>query len=191
MKAFKAEGHNMREVAERFGVSEGTATKICKGIAPQKAKPPEWKNNQYTVVPIDERGRQYIERYAPGFEYAGNYKGQNSTIDMKCKACGSVQTRSAITLRHRNTRCEACYQEKIEARKKAKQAKKKPTTPLVLPVRSASQLTFTVCKECGAVFIPHRKGVLFCSKECSRKEDNRKHSRRKTGAFSGRSLIET
>lgn len=191
MKAFKAEGHNMREVAERFGVSEGTATKICKGIAPQKAKPPEWKNNQYTVVPIDERGRQYIERYAPGFEYAGNYKGQNSTIDMKCKACGSVQTRSAITLRHRNTRCEACYQEKIEARKKAKQAKKKPTkkkptTPLVLPVRSASQLTFNVCKECGAVFLPEHNGQRYCSDVCRRKEANRKSSRRKDWRLLGK-----
>lgn len=185
MRTYKAEDHNMREVAERFGVSEGTATKICKGIAPQKAKPPEWKNNQYTVVPIDERGRQYIERYAPGFEYAGNYKGQNSTIDMRCKACGSVQTRSAITLRHRNTRCEACYQEKIEAREKAKQAKKKPT-PMVLPVRKPRQMELRTCKECGALFIQETaREEKYCSETCRKKAANRQSTRRKDKRLAG------
>jgi predicted nucleic acid-binding Zn ribbon protein len=40
MRQYKAEGHTMGEVAEKFGVCEGTAQLICKGINPQKATPP-------------------------------------------------------------------------------------------------------------------------------------------------------
>lgn len=38
MRKYKAEGHTMGEVAEKFCVSEGTAQNICKGINPQKSK---------------------------------------------------------------------------------------------------------------------------------------------------------
>ena len=41
MRAYKAEGHSASEVAEHFGVSEGSAQQICKGIAPQKTRPPK------------------------------------------------------------------------------------------------------------------------------------------------------
>ena len=38
MRRYKAEGHTMQEVADKFGVSKQTAQQICKGICPQKAK---------------------------------------------------------------------------------------------------------------------------------------------------------
>lgn len=41
MRRYKAQGHSMPEVAEKFNVSKGTAQRICKGIAPQKSKPPQ------------------------------------------------------------------------------------------------------------------------------------------------------
>ena len=41
MRRYKAEGHTMGEVAEKFGVSKGTAQNICKGICPQKSIPPK------------------------------------------------------------------------------------------------------------------------------------------------------
>ena len=40
MRRYKAEGHSMQEVADKFGVCKGTAQSICRGIAPQKSKPP-------------------------------------------------------------------------------------------------------------------------------------------------------
>lgn len=36
MREYKAEGHTIGEVAERFGVCKGTAQLICKGINPQE-----------------------------------------------------------------------------------------------------------------------------------------------------------
>lgn len=44
MRKYKAEGHTMQEVADKFGVAKGTAQLICKGIAPQKSPPPKNKS---------------------------------------------------------------------------------------------------------------------------------------------------
>lgn len=56
MREYKAQGHTMAEVAERFGVSDGTATNVCKGIAPQN-------KTQYTKV-CAICGREFVtERY--------------------------------------------------------------------------------------------------------------------------------
>lgn len=41
MREYKAQGHTMREVAEKFGVCKGTAQQICKGINPQQNEPPK------------------------------------------------------------------------------------------------------------------------------------------------------
>lgn len=38
MRRYKAQGHTMSEVAEKFNVSKGTAQNICKGIAPQQSQ---------------------------------------------------------------------------------------------------------------------------------------------------------
>ena len=48
MRQYKAEGHSISEVAEHFGLSDGTAGKICKGIAPQRSRPCKTYRNQYT-----------------------------------------------------------------------------------------------------------------------------------------------
>lgn len=47
MRKYKAEGHSMREVAEKFSVSSVTAQYICKGIAPQKSRPPHLKVKEH------------------------------------------------------------------------------------------------------------------------------------------------
>ena len=61
MKAYKAEGHTMQEVADRFGVSKGYAQQICKGIAPQKSIVVNYRN-QYTTGRFDRvaNAKRYI-----------------------------------------------------------------------------------------------------------------------------------
>lgn len=195
MRAYKAEGHSFKDVEKKFGVSYGYAVQITKGIAPQKAKPGEWKNNQYTIIPVEDRGRRYAKKYAPGFEYAGNYTGSEGTIDLRCKTCGSVITRATITIRKGHFRCNVCYaaemekkraeekRRKTEERIAKKAAKDKVKKPVIVRAR---QETFSVCKECGAVFVPERSGVLYCSDTCRRKEANRKSSRRKDWRLKGK-----
>lgn len=48
MRLYKAEGHSMSEVAEKFQVSKYTAQAICKGIAPQTQRRCKTYRNQYT-----------------------------------------------------------------------------------------------------------------------------------------------
>lgn len=181
LRAYKAEGHTMQEVANHFGLTKDTVKNVCKNVAPQR-----WKYNQYSSVPLDERGRKYVERYAPGFEYAGNYTGHAGTIDLRCKVCGTVQTKATVTVRHpdRPTRCDACYRAAIDARKKEK-PKKIKEKPLVLPVRSVRQISLSVCKECGAMFASERAGVEYCSDECRKKKANRYSTRRKDKRLAG------
>ena len=72
MREYKAQGHTNGEVALRFGVSTATAQQICKGIAPQLARPQEYRNG-YSGIDKDTIGRKLIEERAPDFEYVGGY----------------------------------------------------------------------------------------------------------------------
>lgn len=117
MRKYKAEGHTNREVAEKFNLTETTANLICKGIAPQKShKPPKNKG----VLKSENEVAKDIEQRQGGFLYAGNYTGADGTVDLKCKECGTISTRSMITVRHNNIRCRECdriAKEKQEANK--------------------------------------------------------------------------
>lgn len=187
MKAYKAEGHSIGEVAERFGVSEGLASKVCKGIAPQTQRRPKRYNNQYTADTEKaaasrlKRIEKVVEENAPGFEYAGGYTDGGGKALLRCKNCGHIETRTWNTIRTKKAngkavRCPACYQAEIEARRKEKPQKKVKATPLVLPVRGAKQMELCTCKECGALFIPRTgHGERYCSMACRRRKLNKKH----------------
>lgn len=119
MRAYKAEGHTMQEVAEKFGVTKHTAQTVCKGINPQKPRPPEGgyhAHNKGVLQDIDKVISIISER-APAFEYAGNYTGSSGTVDIRCKKCGHVQTRSWWYIRHNGLQiCDNCAE--IEKQKK-------------------------------------------------------------------------
>lgn len=186
MRTYKAEGHSMGEVAERFGVSESLAGNICRGIAPQTQRRPKTYRNQWNGSDIEERGREYVERHAPGFEYAGEYKGWDAPFLVKCKTCGHIERRSPITMRGKGIRCEACYQAEAEARRKAQPEKKPKAVPLVLPVRKPRQMELRTCKECGALFIPETaREEKYCSETCRKKAANRQSTRRKDKRLAG------
>ena len=127
MREYKAQGHTMGEVAEKFGVSKGTAQKICKGIAPQEAKPPKDgynPPNKGTLQDVNNVIRIINER-APGFEYAGNYTGSEGHVDLRCKKCGHIRTANWNTLRHKGAKtCPNC----LEIEKEKRDAKRKLET---------------------------------------------------------------
>lgn len=110
MREYKAEGHTMGEVAEHFGISKGHAQTICKGIAPQKARPPKngyHSPNKGVYQNIDDVKRIISERI-PGFEYAGDYTGSNGSVKLRCKTCGDVTTRTWVAVRHGSVECQHC-----------------------------------------------------------------------------------
>ena len=180
MKAYKAEGHTMSEVAERFGVKKSTAQMICKGIAPQ------WDRcylyNQYTDGTFDriENCKRIIARYNPGLEYVGNFKDVDSPVDVRCKACGYVFSRSLISFRKpdRKISCPACEevrkqkekeqkqiaeeQARVERLKQSEQRRRERKIERML-AKSHTQSAMKFCPVCNTVFVGSN---TYCSEHC-------------------------
>lgn len=176
MRAYKAQGHTMKEVAERFGVSQQIAQAACKGIAPQKSRPQEYKNGWDEERQIANAIRTIAER-APMFEYAGGYTGSDGFVDLRCKTCGAVIRKSYVSIRHGRVQCENCL--RIAAEEKAKQEDIRRKIDADRKAwkeagkRKAEQLSFVACECCGSPFFPaNRSNTAYCSDECRRKAAN-------------------
>ena len=173
MRKYKAEGHTMGEVAEKFGVTRATAQIICKGIAPQKARPPKdgyHAANKGKLQNIDNVIRIINER-ASGFEYAGNYTGSDGHVDLRCKKCGHIRVANWNTLRHNGINvcpnCERIEREKREAEEQKRQEqqrldneRKKRGQEAIRMLKRAKRLHR--CPVCGTI----TDNKEFCSTKC-------------------------
>jgi len=194
-RAYKSEGHSMKEVAEHFGISEATAVKACRGIAPQKSiqkgESPAWMRNQYTSGSFDREAnaKRYVDERTPGFEYAGGFTGIDGYIDLKCKKCGAIQHRSMVSVRHGHATCDNCKRIDIESRAAAKnkEAEEKRTARKQQAIKNKInhetnlfiKTILVECEECGTIFATRKTRQVCCSQECSRKRMNRIASHRK------------
>lgn len=180
-REYKAQGHTMKEVAEKFGISEATAQKVCKGIAKQIARPEVYRN-QYTSGEFDRIANviKNISERAPDFEYAGGFTNADGFVDLRCKKCGSVIRRSLVSVRHSNVSCDACKKAEMIQRREAKQRQKEADADYKRWFRlsnlKAEQLSMETCEACGGLFVPQRRGVKYCSERCA----NRLHNARKS-----------
>ncbi len=193
MKAFKAEGHTVKEVAEKFGYSIHYTQSICKGIAPQFTRRPEHYRNQYTSGKFDreENARKLIGKRADGFEYVGGFTGADGYVNVRCNVCGTVQKRSLITIRHKHIRCEKCEEARLlqkAERLKQEKAYKDQQTLDARKHRKVVELTAQIlktklvqCVECGKVFATTKSNAVCCSSACTKHKANRRHDRRLKG----------
>ena len=189
MREYKAQGHTNKEVAEKFGYTVTYTTSICKGICPQKPPQRDRELLRDKLLRFYEQSYSFREQDAirvineriPLFEYAGNYTGSDGTVDLRCKKCGSVVNRSWVTVKHRNVRCDNCYQEELQRiaedkqreREREKDLAKRYREHLREANRKAKQLSFSVCKCCGVPFFQTDSGSkVYCSKECRKKVAN-------------------
>lgn len=146
--------------------------------------------NQYTnetQEKREERARKKVALYAPSFEYAGNYGGSEGYLDIRCKVCGTVQSKAMITLRQKHTRCDACYRKEIEdGRAKKQRAKEQRMKERAERAawnryeRSIKQERFAVCKHCGNLFVTtgrQKSGerIAYCSEKCAKAYVNSLH----------------
>lgn len=181
----------MKEVAEHFGVKEGLVASVCTGIARQKPR------HYWGGAPLKGRiqDAQNVERFiaekVPGFTFAGNYTGHDGTVDLWCDTCGSIMTRSWVTVRHSSVLCRVCDQRRRDEKEKAKredaerrerEAKEKEKARAWAKYEnSIKQWSFAVCKECGEIFVPDGKTKCYCSERCRRKAVNNRKDRRIAG----------
>lgn len=190
-RQYKAEGHTMKEVAERFELSLGYTTQICKGIAPQKPDLKGKARNQWSSKPIELREAKAIEtinKNLSGFEYSGGFTHADGYVNLKCKKCGHIVARSLIGIRHgHKVKCPECSRQESETLKKKREEAKRIEKERKADERKArrlekactgKQLHFKVCIECGSVFLPKNNGQKCCSPKCSKRRANRKKDKR-------------
>ena len=189
MKIYKAAGHTMKEVAEKFGLAVGTAKVICRGIAPQKPSRETFTPSNKGILKEDRDVAQFIADRMPGVEYAGNYTGCDGRVDLKCKTCGLVFNRSMISVRKRHCSCPNCREIESNKRQEKRQKEKdekderdrlKRERRDLKRIESAQQIKINICAYCGKPFYSNGRHRVFCSSECS------EHSYYKTQGSDGR-----
>lgn len=167
IRAYVREGHTRKEAADKYGVAEKTAEVICAGLG---VCVEQVYRNQYTFGDYDTEShvREMIAERTPDFEYVGNYTGADGSVDIKCRTCGTITTRSMISIRHRNVSCQVCRQREAEERKRLKQIKEdreQVRKEFKKAVVKYSDQSFHFCKRCGAVIYNQTKRV-YCSDRC-------------------------
>lgn len=181
MKVYKSNNHSVKEVAEKFNISEGYAQQICKGICPQNERRPVNLRNQYTDGNFDRIAncKMILSRANPNFEYAGGFIDVDSPVDIRCKVCGNIFSRSLVGLRHYNKKhdCPYCLaeQRKVEKEKQKEEKEEQRLQKIKksrldrmnkMLAKSQVQTSMKQCPVCNALFIGSR---TYCSDSCSRK----------------------
>lgn len=179
MRVYKAEGHTMSEVAERFGYSKAYTQMVCKGIAPQPSKCKIYRN-QYTDGRFDREAnaKRYIKERTPDFEYAGNFTGLDGYVDLKCLKCGSVIRKSFVSVKQGKATCQVCIQRRKEERANRIEQQRKERAAIRAKTKAEQraedarygtkfkQITFKQCPICGNIFVSNTK---YCSSKCRSK----------------------
>lgn len=175
MRAYKAQGHTMQEVADKFGLSKQTAQQICKGIKPQKPDLKGKARNQWTSKDFSIRESKAIEtvnKYLPEFEYVGGFTHSDGSVNLRCKSCSTVFSRSLIGIRHGNgVKCRACEEARITEREREKNIERDRRTRAtdVNRLKNAKQIRLAVCASCGSLFTTWSDARTYCSKECCKR----------------------
>ncbi len=119
---------------------------------------------------------KFIEERLPTFRYVGNYTGADGKADIRCRTCGTVVTRSMITIRHRNVRCRECEAKQASEKRKEQEAKaeERKHKAEVNKAKRAKQLRMAVCDICGETFLTWNSKQKYCSASC-RKESTRRY----------------
>lgn len=191
MREYKAQGHTIAEVAERFGVSDATATKVCKGIAPQKcdyAEVSKKLKGRYIPLIHEQTAERLKTLLCDEFEWAGGYTCSTGYVTIRCKQCGAEFERSAQAIRKQQVKnCPCCVQQKAEQREReleerrimreAQEEARRRDREQKERERSES-IRQVDCVVCGKRFETRKPNKLCCSQECSRKYTNRHHDKR-------------
>ena len=131
--------------------------------------------NQYTAGTYDRIAncQRILSEANPNFEYAGGFKNVDSPVDIRCKVCGHVFTKSLISLRHRNKvhECPNCKAEEKQKQKQREQEERRIKAAddredkkvARMFARPFVQQSFKQCPICGGFFYG---GRVYCSERC-------------------------
>ena len=171
MKELRLKGYTCAEIADINHAPADTVKKITNGIGQQIFR------NQYSAKNFDSEShaRIMINNYLNerNIEYEGNYKGADGTVDLRCKKCGTIFTRSMCSVRGNKVNCPECKaklrqqrKDKLEndriARVKLKEEEKQ--LRILAKVQREKDKEHP-CAVCGHT----TKHPVYCSKKCANK----------------------
>lgn len=145
-----------------------------------KAKKKHDYYNQYgDLKQREDRAIATINKHLTGFEYAGGFTHCDGYVNLKCKECGYILSRSLIGIRHNNgVRCPGCLENK-RTKKQEDCKKKRMAIEGKRVVRGwdranrGRQTVMKVCKECGMLFPAAHHSQVYCSSQCKHRVINR------------------
>ena len=193
--ALRRQNWSMQELADKFELTHSAIHVICKAaglggkMSDRKAK---YVAPAVSQKKTEEEAAETVRQKIPSFEYVGNYTGSDGTADIRCLTCGTILTKSWVTIRHGKATCEICQHNETlkrqeERRKiKQKQAKEKQEQNKKKQeqhkkgrfwCKDFTQQHFRICVMCGQLFLSNNNHKLCCSEKCTKKRQNSKDKR--------------
>ena len=131
----------------------------------------------------------FNKRYGDRYEYVSGYEHCESRIIICCLECGGESEWSAqIARRNCAVKCPACKEIKRLEEKKQKEIRKK-TLAEQRRIKKEQSLALKEaekkekekewkqereCPSCFSIYVPTSKQQVYCSKECAKREQNRR-----------------
>ena len=189
VKELRLRGMCSVEIAEALNKECKTIVSVANKILMPFTEEEKEKSIQYgkekSHNSIEERieiSRKFIEENFSQFEYVTGFINSDDFMTLKCRECGSLIEKSAITIRKKNgkTICPVCAkndrllkQKENEAERKRQQEKREEERKFEIFKREFQQESFKRCECCGSLFLGRNR--KYCSSECAKKILNNTH----------------
>ena len=151
---------------KEFTTLSGSNQKYCCEKCQRKA------NRKLATNPDDENAIKALAKYNEDWQYVGGYTGSDGFMDVMHIPCGTVATKSVVTVRHNKIRCDVCSAKESEERAKQRAIEQKRQKEIerevkrfYKPVKKYKQVTAKECPVCGDMFFGANK---YCSDECAK-----------------------
>lgn len=117
----------------------------------------------------------FITENRPDWEYVSGFIGSDSFMTLKCKKCGAIVQKSAVTIRHKDREliCESCSElnkiRKAESHKKQIEEnlqQKKISKMAAYSDKADEQMSFNQCVICNNLFFSVNNRIKTCSERC-------------------------
>jgi 5-methylcytosine-specific restriction endonuclease McrA len=207
--AYYAEGHTVKETAEKFSISEYQINNSVKARGLSNGRRFGELSDGYKESVRKESEQNIAKRLnSLGFDYIGGYVDRHGKVRIKCKSCGNTFERTADFAKKGNVVCRKCEHEKVivrQARCKEERAEESKQKAIErkrnkerVEAEKADALFHLlndkthICSVCGkhfsiSEFMESKGRTLiptdprYCSQKCNRKAMNKARKKAPSG----------
>ena len=165
-------GLSNREIAERFGITPQTVSKVAKrnGCEMRGRKANGAKGGAAYAKKMRDRARERFETIADSYELVEFVDQDNATV--RCKRCGTEFRWTRYTW-DADEPCPGCRTEQAARRHEAWLQRESERRQQREAAREWRLSVPRICKECGEPFYAERE-QSYCCNACRKRVDNRR-----------------